>query len=218
MIGIFGGSFDPPHFGHIKSALALIEFFPFEQIRFVPCQISPHKNFVHASAAHRLQMLNLVSKGVVELKVDAIELNRSPPSYTIDTLIELREELGKQVSLVLILGSDVYLKFCQWHQYEKILSYCHLMILHRPGYELTVIKKDPDYKCEKEFLEHYSTEDITNLENMPAGKIYINELEKIDISSSEIREMIAAGEQPRYVIPGVIWNYIKRNKLYKAIT
>ena len=218
MIGIFGGSFDPPHFGHIKSALALLELFPFEQIRFVPCQLSPHKQVTHASAEHRIQMLNLVSKGVVGLEVDALELNRSPPSYTIDTLISLREELGKQVSLVLILGADVYLKFCQWHQYEKILSYCHLMILHRPGFDLDEIRKNADHKCEQEYIEQYLTEDLTNLQNLPAGKIFINELEQIDISSSEIREMIAAGEQPRYVIPGVIWNYINRNKLYKTIT
>ena len=214
MIGIFGGSFDPPHFGHIKSALALIEFFPFEQISFVPCQLSPHKKIIHAKAEHRVQMLNLICKGVSELKVDARELNRPPPSYTIDTLIELREELGGQISLVLILGADAYLKFCQWHQYEEILSYCHLMILHRPGYELSVIEQEPKYKCEKVILDKYLTEEITSLQNKPAGKIYINELEKINISSSEIREMIAAGEQPRYVIPGVIWNYISRNQLY----
>lgn len=214
MIGIFGGSFDPPHFGHIKSALALLEFFPFEQVSFVPCQLSPHKNIVHAGAEHRVRMLKLICKGVSELKVDTRELNRPPPSYTIDTLIELRKELGEQVPLVLILGADAYLNFCQWRQYEEILSNCHLMVLQRPGYELSVIEQMPEHKCEKEFLGQYLTEDIKNLQTRPAGQIYINELEKINISSSEIREMIAAGEQPKYVIPGVIWNYINRNKLY----
>lgn len=214
MIGIFGGSFDPPHFGHIKSALALLEYFPFDQISFVPCQLSPHKEIVHASAEHRVRMLNMICKGVSELKVDTRELNRPPPSYTIHTLNELREELGEQVPLVLILGADAYMDFCQWHQYEDILTYCHLMVLHRPGYELSILEQEPEYRCEKELLEQYLTDDITSLQKKPAGNIYINELDKIDISSSDIRKLIAAGEQPRYVIPGVIWNYISRNKLY----
>ena len=214
MIGIFGGSFDPPHFGHIKSALSLLEFFPFQQIRFIPCQLSPHKKHVYASGEHRLRMLNLVCKGVQELKVEDRELNRPPPSYTIDTLIELREELGEQESLVLIMGLDAYLNFCTWHRYEEILSYCHLLLLHRPGYEIAEFRELPNFECEKNLLDSCLGEDITSLHKSPCGKIVISELEKIDISSTQIREMIASGEQPRYVIPGVVWNYIKRNKLY----
>lgn len=214
MIGIFGGSFDPPHFGHIKSALALLEFFPFEQIRFIPCQLSPHKKQVHASGEHRLQMLNLVCKGVDELKVEDRELNRPPPSYTIDTLIELREELGDKESLVLIMGLDAFLSFCDWHRYEEILSHCHLLLLHRPGYEFSQIQQDPELECVKNLLNTHSGEDVTSLHKTPNGKVVVSELEQVDVSSTQIREMIAAGEQPRYVIPGVIWNYIKRNKLY----
>ncbi len=214
MIGVFGGSFDPPHFGHIKSALALLEFFPFEQIRFIPCQLSPHKNKVHASAEHRLNMMNLVCKGIEEFKVDDRELNRPPPSYTIDTLVEIREELGEKQSLVLIMGLDAFQSFCKWHRYEEILSYSHILLLHRPGYQFSHMQENPDLACEKEILDSYLGEDLTSLHKTPNGKIVISELEEVDTSSTQIREMIAAGEQPRYVIPGVIWNYIKRNKLY----
>ena len=209
MLGIFGGSFDPPHFGHVKTALALLEHFEFEQIRFIPCQQSPHKNKVYASAEHRWKMLNLIVNSQERLIVDNCELKREAPSYTIDTLIELREKFGENQSLVLILGMDAYLKFCQWHRYKEILSYCHLMLLQRPGYNL------PESGCEKDYLDSCRVKDIALLADTACGSIYLSNLEKIDISSTQIRKTITDGEQPRYAIPGNIWSYIKRNKLYK---
>ena len=209
MIGIFGGSFDPPHFGHIKSALRLLEHFEFEQIHFVPCQQSPHKNSTHASAQDRWQMLKLICDHRENFILNDCELNRKPPSYTIDTLIELREKFGEQQSLVLILGVDAFLKFCQWYRYEEILSYCHIILLQRSGYSLS------ETSCEKKYLATYMVKDIKLLENSPHGKIFLSDIDKIDISSTEIRKIIADGDQPRYTMPGNIWNYIKRNKLYK---
>lgn len=209
MIGIFGGSFDPPHFGHIKSASALLEQFEFEQIHFVPCQQSPHKNSTHASAQDRLHMLTLICDHHEKFILDDCELKRKPPSYTIDTLIEFREKFGELQSLVLILGVDAYLKFCQWHRYEEILSYCHIFLMQRPGYSL------PETGCENNYLETYMVTEIRLLENDPYGKIFLSDMEKINISSTEIRKVIADGDQPRYTMPGNIWNYIKRTKLYK---
>ncbi len=209
MIGIFGGSFDPPHFGHIKSAFALLEQFEFEQIRFVPCQLSPHKNKAHASAQHRWQMLSLICDSHDKLVVDDCELKREAPSYTIDTLIELRQQYDEQKSLVLILGIDAYSSFCQWHNFEDILSYSHLMLLQRPGYAL------PKSGCEKDYIDTRLVKDINLLVNSANGKIYLCDIEKIDISSTSVRKTISNGEQPRYAIPGNIWNYIKRNNLYR---
>ncbi|QMU60319.1 MAG: nicotinate-nucleotide adenylyltransferase [Gammaproteobacteria bacterium] len=221
MLGIFGGSFDPIHFGHIKSALALIERFDFEIIRFIPCQLSPHKKTVHASASHRWQMLNLVCSGSERFIADDRELKRKTPSYTIDTLQELREEYGKQQSLVLILGLDAFLSFCKWHRYKEILSLCHIVLMQRPGYSLPESSRDssPDnlqrLGCEKEYYEQNNTNDFKILTNTPSGKIYTSDIEKIDISSTMIRGMISKGQQPKYLLPGNVWNYIRRNKLYK---
>ena len=209
MLGIFGGSFDPPHFGHIRSALTLLEYFEFEQIRFIPCQVSPHKQKVHASGQHRLQMLEIITHSYEKLLVDDRELNRQAPSYTIDTLIGLRDELGEHQSLVLLVGMDAYLEFCQWYRYDEILSYAHIMLLQRPGYKL------PKTGCEQTYFETHNTDEINILVNSPSGKIYLSDLEKINISSSEIRKTIAMGEQPKYDLPGSVWNYIKRNNLYQ---
>ena len=209
MLGIFGGSFDPIHFGHIKLALTLLERFEFEQIRLIPCQISPLKETVHASAKHRWHMLNLVCSSQPKLVADDRELERKSPSYTIDTLMDLREECGEKQSLVLIVGVDAFLEFCKWHCYEEILAFCHLFLLQRPGYVL------PESGCEKEYFELNNTEDSNILTNTPSGNIYLSNLEKVDVSSTMIRKAISEGLQPKYLLPGNIWNYIRRNKLYQ---
>ena len=223
MIGIFGGSFDPIHFGHIKSALELIKRFEFEQIRFVPCQLSPFKERVFANAQHRWQMLNLVCSSQPKLIADDRELKREGPSYTIDSLIELREEFGDNQSIVLILGVDAYLGFCKWHRYEEIISHCHVLLMQRPGYSLSEAglkvksksEQNSNSECEKEYFGSNKTEDSELLTAMPHGKIFLSELDKIDISSTLIRETIAQGRQPKYMLPGNVWNYVRRNKLYQ---
>ena len=217
MIGIFGGSFDPIHFGHIKSALTLLERFEFEQICFIPCQLSPHKESSHADARHRWQMLNLVCDSHPKLIADDQELKRQPPSYTIDTLLKLRKEYGEQQSLVLILGVDAYLNFCAWHRFEEILKYCHIILVKRPGYSIdkktSGVEKNTD--CEREYYNLNNVEEIKELTNSPNGKIYLSNLEEHDVSSTMIRNIISEGHQPKYLIPGNVWNYIRRNKLYK---
>ncbi len=213
MLGIFGGSFDPPHFGHIKSVLGLLESFEFDQIRLIPCHLSPHKDTVFASAEHRWQMLNLVCASHEKLIADDRELKREAPSYTIDTLLELREEYGDVESLVLIIGMDAFLDICKWHRYKEILSLCHILLLQRPGYSLT--ENIHNKKYEKDYFDSNNTKDIENLSSQPFGKIYVSNINEINVSSTEIRESIAKGQQPKYMLPGNIWNYIRRNKLYK---
>lgn len=217
MIGIFGGSFDPVHFGHIKTALTLLEQFEFEHIRFIPCQLSPHKESVNADARHRWQMLNLVCDSNPKLITDDRELKRQPPSYTIDTLLELRKDYGEQQSLVLILGMDAYLSFCAWHRYEEILTIGHIILMGRPGYSMgkksSELEKATD--CEREYYDLNKVEEINELVNTPNGKIFKCNFEELDISSTMIRNKISEGHQPKFMIPGNVWNYIRRNKLYE---
>ena len=209
MLGVFSGSFDPIHFGHIKSALALLEHYDFEQIRFIPCQQSPHKQKVYADAQHRWQMLNLVTESNVKLIADKRELKCSGPSYTIDTLIGLHEETKSKQALVLIIGVDAFLSFCKWHRYDEVLSLCHIMLLPRAGYML------PQQGCEKELYDAHITDDIVKISGTLNGYIYLTEEEKIEISSTAVRQCISEGKQPRYLLPGNVWNYIRRNNLYQ---
>jgi nicotinate-nucleotide adenylyltransferase len=216
MLGIFGGSFDPPHFGHIRSVLGLLENFDFEEIRLIPCELSPHKENTHASAAHRWQMLNLLCDKNERLIVDDRELTRQvvshTPSYTIDTLLELREEYGEKQAIVLIIGMDAFLNFCKWHRYEEILSLCHILLLQRSGYSLGDMQEG---ECEKDYFDRNSTKNIEILSKQSNGKIFSSDLEEVSVSSTLIRKVISEGQSPKFMLPGNIWNYIRRNKLYK---
>lgn len=209
VLGIFGGAFDPVHFGHIKPAVALQARFGFEQIRFIPCRQAPHKTAAGASAQHRRDMLGLVTHSIPEFIVDDRELRRPGPSYTIDTLRELREEIGTTQILVLILGVDAFADFCSWHKYDEILSICHIMLLRRPGYRLA------DQGCEHVLYEKHGTDQVTQVLEAPHGSIYLSDEQEFDISSSVIRRCVAEGRQPRYLLPGNVWNYIRKHDLYR---
>ncbi len=209
VLGIFGGVFDPVHFGHIKPLLALQARFGFEQIRFIPCREAPHKKAAGASAQHRCNMLALVTHSIPEFVVDDRELQRPGPSYTIDTLRELREEIGATQGLVLILGIDAFSSFCSWHKFDEILSICHIMLLRRPGYRLA------GRGCEHELYEKHATDQITNVLQAPHGSIYLSDEQEFEISSSVIRQCVADGRQPRYLLPGNVWDYICKHDLYR---
>ena len=121
----------------------------------------------------------------------------------------MRNEIDPQESLVLILGVDAFSDFCKWHRYDDILSLSHIMILQRPGYTL------PERGCEKELYDSHITDQVNNIKEMPNGSIYLCNEEKIDISSTSIRQCIAESEQPKYLLPGSVWHYIRRNNMYK---
>ena len=154
-------------------------------------------------------MLNLVTNTNVKFIADDRELKRRGPSYTIDTLRELQEETKAQKVLVLILGIDAFLSFCQWHRYDEILSFCHIMLLQRSGY--TLLKQG----CERELYDVHVTDDIMNIYETLNGHIFLSDEKIIEISSTAIRQCISEGEQPRYLLPGNVWNYIRRNNLYQ---
>ena len=205
---MLGGSFDPIHFGHIKPALELARLYQLESIRLLPCKVSPFKDDTFASSQHRWNMVSIIAAGSNELVADARELERDGPSYTYTTVVELSEELGADVKLFWILGADALNEFPDWYEAEKLMQYCHVLVLNRPGYELP---KDAE---KLGWLQRYLCEDVNQLEQKDAGCIFISETGMLDISSTRIRELIQAGEQPRFMLPGAVWNYIQRNKLY----
>ena len=207
-IGILGGSFDPIHFGHIKPTLELIDKFQLQRVHFIPCKVSPFKEVTYASDKQRWDMVNLITANQTEFVADARELNRSEPSYSYLTLRELRDELGDEVTLFWILGADALEGLESWFKADEIMRLCHMLILARPGYNVdTIVQKSP-------WLQDYFTQNVESLEKNKFGKIYASDTAMLEISSTSIRETIQAGQQPRYMLPGNVWNYIKRNELY----
>lgn len=211
-IGILGGSFDPVHFGHIKPTLELAQHFNLQTVRLLPCKVSPFKSSAHATSQHRVNMLNLIADNSELLAVDDRELRRATPSYTYLTLRELAQESAGNNTLFWIMGMDALLDFPQWHQAEEIMQLCHVLVLPRPGYAAAI---KPDNQS---WLERYLTDKVESLDEQPVGHIFITATNMLDISSTQIRQITQAGQQPRFLLPGGVWNYIKRNKLYQDQT
>ena len=207
-VGILGGSFDPIHFGHIKPSLELAQVYQLEHIRLLPCKLSPFKEQTHANAKHRWNMVKLIADGSDVFVADARELERETPSYTYTSLLELTQELGEQYKLFWCLGADALEEFPAWYKADEIMRLAHVLVLGRPGYEL------PQNKEISAWLDKYLCADRQELESSDYGCIYQTETQMLDISSTQIRTMIHNGEQPKYLIPGGVWNYIKRNRLY----
>lgn len=207
LIGLFGGTFDPIHYGHLRSALELIQIIGFEQIRFIPCQQPVHKETLKASAAQRLHMLKLATENQPSFIVDPREINRSTPSYMVETLTSLREEFPDD-SLVLIIGSDAFLHLPSWHQWQRLLDFCHIMVVQRPGHKLGL---DAELAA---YLDQHALADASELEQKNHSGIYIQTITALDISSTMIRSQINAGLNPRFLLPDSVLAYINEQNLY----
>jgi nicotinate-nucleotide adenylyltransferase len=190
MIGIFGGTFDPIHLGHLRLALELGERYPFDEIRFIPCKQPVLKHAAIASAEHRLAMLKLAVEKQPTFIVDDREIQRSSPSYMIDTLLSLNHEMpGREFAL--ILGSDALAQFTTWNRWQEIIKLAKLLVVPRPSFMSTSIR--PELKAQTV---------IQNISGLP-------------ISSSQIRAEIQAGRSVRYWVPDSVWEYITSYQLYR---
>lgn len=208
-IGILGGSFDPVHFGHIKPSLQLAEDFQLDSIRLIPCKISPFKDETFASAQHRWNMVSIIAGSSELFEADARELQRDTPSYSYETLREIASEVANNSTLFWIMGEDALIDFPRWYQAEKIMQLCHVLVMRRPGYDVS------QNASTSTWLKPYMCKDVSMLSEKQYGCIYMTDVELLDISSTQIRETVHAGKQPRFMLPGGVWNYIKRNNLYQ---
>ena len=201
IVAIYGGTFDPVHLGHIKIALHVLAQPEISQLRLLPCYSHPAKNKIYASPTHRYNMLKLVTKN--SLIVDCFELERRGISYTIDSAQHIRTTLGADVPIALLLGLDAYAEIEHWHNATQLPSLLHLIVVARPQIE---------FNNNENGWQRVNT--LQKMAQRPAGDIFFMSEPYLDICSRQIRSMIAQGIQPRYLLPGVIWNYIKRNRLY----
>ncbi len=208
-LGLLGGSFDPIHFGHIKPCIELAEKFQLSSVKLIPCKVSPFKSATFASAQHRWNMISIITANSDLFEADAIELERDTPSYTYETLKEISQGVSASTQLFWLMGEDALHGLPDWYQAEKIMQLCHVLVMRRPG-----LDSDADENA-MQWLSDYIVEDVTQLEKTDAGCIYITDTEMFDISSTQIRATLQSGKQPRYLLPGAVWNYIKRNQLYQ---
>jgi len=206
-VGVFGGSFDPIHYGHLRMALEAKRSLGLDDMRLMPCYQSPHKGSPGASALQRLRMLSIAVEHTHELTVDARELQREGPSYTADTLASLRLELGEATSIVLLMGVDAYQQLDCWHQWESLRHLAHIAIVTRPGFSW------PEQGVLSQWLANADTPDIVQLQ--PFGGLVVLAQGLLTISATAIREELANDQLPHYLLPEPVLDYIQTEHLYR---
>lgn len=206
-IGIFGGTFDPIHYGHLRSAFELLQALRLSEVRFVPSADPPHRNSTFAPARLRYRMVEVAVTDQPGFVVDDCEFRRDGPSYTFDTLTAVREEHPDE-SLCLITGMDAYLGLTSWHRWDEILNLAHIIVAHRPGWKL------PDTGELGELLAANGTTSVDDLHTSSCGRIYDHAVTQLEIASTEIRALIAAGRDPRFLMPDSVREVIVDSGCY----
>jgi nicotinate-nucleotide adenylyltransferase len=209
-IGIFGGSFDPIHFGHLRPALEILEALSLDHMRFIPSGQPPHRDAPVADAAQRLAMLKAAVAAEPRFQVDERELQRDAPSYTFDTLAGLRRE-HPQDRLVLMLGLDAFQGFTTWHRWKEILELTHLVIAHRPGSFLEGQVNRGEIAM---LVQEREVDDADALMADVAGRLMFQPVTQLDISSSQVREAAARGGDIRWLVPEPVRTLIQDSHCY----
>ncbi|MBK1692877.1 nicotinate-nucleotide adenylyltransferase [Ectothiorhodospira mobilis] len=207
MIGILGGTFDPIHFGHLRPALEVKEHLGLDEVRFIPCGTPPHRRRPVAAVAHRAAMVERAVEGQPGFRMDPRELHREGPSYTVDTLQDLRAEVGQEVPLCLMLGMDAFAGLSSWHRWQEIGSLAHIVVSHRPG--------SPASHDLGDWMEDRRTHDPEHLRRAPAGRLLFMPVTQLDISATAIRSTVARGRSPQFLLPRRVAEYIEHAGLYR---
>ena len=199
MIGIFGGSFDPVHLGHLKTAKSIKKELNFERLFLLPCHDPVHKNSLHYSPKQRLEMLNLAIKDYPSLEIDTREIDREGSSYMIDTLADLTEEF-KGKTICLIIGMDSFLSFKTWKKWDEFARLVHLIILPR----------NTDRLAENNLETFDLALDKSDLNISSSGLLYFSNSELIDVSSTDIRGKIASNQNLDGLMPSPVIKFLQK--------
>jgi len=208
-IGVLGGTFDPVHIGHLRGALEVAETLALDELRLTPSARPPHRDTPQVSAKDRLAMVKCAVAGVAPLVVDARELQRDKPSYTIDTLELMRAELAAQDQVFLVLGWDAFCGLPTWHRWEELLQHCHILVLQRPDAD----SEPPD--ALRNLLAARSVSDPLALKG-PSGQIAFVWQTPLAVSATQIRQLLASGKSVRFLVPDAVLAYIDAHGLYRA--
>lgn len=204
MIGVYGGTFDPVHYGHLRTALEVKEVFALDEIRLIPCSQPPHRDMPLIPSEMRMEMLNLSVQNQPGLLVDKRELEREGYSYMVDTLKSLRYEVVDK-SITLFMGTDAFQNLTSWHQWQQLFDYAHIVVISRPNHQP---------KVSSTFLSSRLTKNRIDLKMNKFGYLFFQSVTQLDISATTIRNIIKMGLNPGYLLPDVVIDYIKQNKLY----
>lgn len=207
---LFGGTFDPIHYGHLRPVQALAEQVGLHKVILLPNHVPPHRPQPEASPSQRLEMVQLAIQGNPLFTIDTRELEKNSPSYTIETLTQLRQEMGASQPLAFIIGQDSLLSINTWYGWDKILDNCHLLVCSRPGYATQFT--DPKMQA---WLSQHKTSNPEKLSDTPHGYIFLGNTPLVNISATDIRQRLSTGDSCRDLIPEAVLHYIHQHGLYQ---
>jgi nicotinate-nucleotide adenylyltransferase len=206
-IGIFGGTFDPIHYGHLRTALELQQMLELDTVHFVPCASPPHRATPLTDGRLRLRMVEAAIAGEAEFVADDRELRRPGLSYTVDTLQSFRAEHGA-TPLCLLLGMDAFLKLPEWHRWRDLFELAHVVVAYRPGWQA------PRDGTLGALLGERGTDSPAELAARPAGLLAIRPVTQLEISSTDLRDSLRAGRDPKFLVPDAVRQIILETECY----
>jgi nicotinate-nucleotide adenylyltransferase len=209
VIGIFGGTFDPVHIGHLRTAYELRQRLAIDRIHFIPAAVPPHRPQPVASAELRVAMLEAALADDDSAIVDRRELEREGPSYTVDTAASLRAGYP-QHALCLLLGMDAFLGLTTWHEWEGLLTLVNIVVARRPGAEL------PDSGRLGGLLAERRVSDPVAADWDLAGQVIVQDVTQLEVAATDLRASIGAGVAPKFLVPDAVWNIIVTSGCYAA--
>lgn len=214
-LGVFGGTFDPVHVGHLRLAEEAQELLGLDRVRWIPAGQPRHRAAPHVAAAHRLRMVELAIAGNPRFEVDPAEAASGEASYTVPTLLRLRAELGAARPLVLLLGADAYAGLPDWHRWAELFALAHLAIAHRPGFPIDPATLPAALRAEHR-ARLVADNDPAALAATPAGRILSFAMTPLAVSATQLRALLAAGRSARYLLPSAVIDYIDLHHLYPS--
>lgn len=212
-LGLYGGTFDPVHLGHLRLAEEAVDALGLSGVRWIPAGQPLLREAPRADARTRLAMVRVATEGNPRFSVDAAEVEAERPSYTVPTLERLRQPdvLGSERPLVLLVGADAFTGMASWHRWERLFELAHIGVAHRPGYRLEDAAL-PSALAEQ--LAKRGGAAPADLRASPAGRIATFAMTQLDISATRIRAALSKGESARYLLPEELLGYIQNHRLY----
>ena len=205
MIGLFGGTFDPIHYGHLRAALEVQEIFELTEVRFIPSATPPHRTQPAVDAQLRRKMVELAIQELASFICDTRELDRTGYSYMVDTLASLRQDFPQQ-PLVLFIGVDAFNHLSTWHEWQRLFDFAHIVVMTRPRFQLQKLD---------DFLTAHTTDNKDELANTLAGQLYFQTITQLDISATAIRQLIKQNRNPKFLLPNRVIDFITQHQLYQ---
>ncbi len=209
MIGIYGGTFDPVHYGHLRTAFEVKESVLLDEVWLVPCRQPPHRSAPEITAEDRLSLLRAAVHDGGDFRIDTRELEREGPSYMFDTLSAIRTQIGAR-PLCLILGMDAFLELPGWYRWRELLDLAHIIVMQRPAL---------DGQCSAELLAivgERAAAEPEALRHCPAGLLFFQPVTQLDISGTRIRRLLKEGKSPRYLLPDDVLDIILAEGFYRS--